>query len=165
MQRKVGLPMICIRNQRQGHLDIHVRSSTLAVHPLLMSILDDDYAASRLLSTLLSSDPSLSSKHPHFSDLATQLLTRSLSHRELYNPSTGFLEARNADGSFAGPDRGWTEGDKWAYTFDVVHDVDWLIEVKGGKREFVKFLDEFFDEGHSDHSNEVDFPSSMNRAI
>lgn len=28
----------------------------------------------------------------------------------LYNNETGFMEARNANGSFAGPDNGWTEG-------------------------------------------------------
>ena len=28
----------------------------------------------------------------------------------IYNNATGFMEARNANGSWAGPDRGWTEG-------------------------------------------------------
>jgi putative alpha-1,2-mannosidase len=28
----------------------------------------------------------------------------------LYNNDTSFMEARNSDGSFAGPDSGWTEG-------------------------------------------------------
>lgn len=28
----------------------------------------------------------------------------------IYNNATGFMEARNADGSWAGPDNGWTEG-------------------------------------------------------
>ena len=28
----------------------------------------------------------------------------------LFNDDTGFMEARNADGSWAGGDRGWTEG-------------------------------------------------------
>lgn len=28
----------------------------------------------------------------------------------LWNEKTGFFEARNADGSWAGEDRGWTEG-------------------------------------------------------
>jgi putative alpha-1,2-mannosidase len=28
----------------------------------------------------------------------------------LYNDRTGVMEARNADGSWAGKDRGWTEG-------------------------------------------------------
>lgn len=65
----------------------------------------------------------------------------------LFNGETGFMEARNADGAWAGPTEGWTEGDMWAYTFDVVHDVPGLIERKGGERAFVGFLDEHFDGG------------------
>lgn len=65
----------------------------------------------------------------------------------LFNPSTGFMEARNTDGSWAGQDEGWTEGNMWIYTFDVVHDVDGLIERKGGKGKFVDFLDSHFDGG------------------
>ncbi|KAG1764605.1 glycoside hydrolase family 92 protein [Suillus placidus] len=61
----------------------------------------------------------------------------------IFNSLTGFMEARNASGAWAGPDNGWTEGDKWAYTFDC-----------GGNATFVKFLDEHFDGGHNDHTNE-----------
>ncbi|KAG1836241.1 glycoside hydrolase family 92 protein [Suillus subalutaceus] len=72
----------------------------------------------------------------------------------IFNSLTGFMEARNASGAWAGPDNGWTEGDKWAYTFDVVHDTPGLIAHKGGNATFVKFLDEHFDGGHNDHTNE-----------
>ncbi|KAF9447322.1 glycoside hydrolase family 92 protein [Macrolepiota fuliginosa MF-IS2] len=72
----------------------------------------------------------------------------------LWNDKTGFFEARNADGSWAGEDRGWTEGDKWAYSFDVVHDIPQLIEKRGGNVAFVKSLEEHFNSGHNDHSNE-----------
>ena len=65
----------------------------------------------------------------------------------IFNPATGFMEARNASGAWAGPDNGWTEGDKWAYTFDVVQDIPGLIERKGGNKSFVEFLDEHFDGG------------------
>jgi len=30
------------------------------------------------------------------------------------------MEARNSDGSWAGEDVGWTEGDHWAYSLDVM---------------------------------------------
>jgi putative alpha-1,2-mannosidase len=74
---------------------------------------------------------------------------------KLFNNATGFMEARNASGAWAGPDAGWTEGDKWAYTFDVVHDVSALVQHRGGNASFVQSLDVHFDEGHNDHSNEV----------
>ncbi|KAG1787178.1 glycoside hydrolase family 92 protein [Suillus plorans] len=72
----------------------------------------------------------------------------------IFNSLTGFMEARNASGAWAGPDNGWTEGDKWAYTSDVIHDTPGLITRKGGNATFVKFLDEHFDGGHNDHTNE-----------
>ncbi|KAJ7499911.1 glycoside hydrolase family 92 protein [Mycena latifolia] len=72
----------------------------------------------------------------------------------LFNNATGFMEARNASGAWAGPDAGWTEGDKWAYSFDVVHDVPTLARYRGGNASFVLSLDEHFDGGHNDHSNE-----------
>lgn len=30
------------------------------------------------------------------------------------------MESRNSDGSWAGEDAGWTEGDHWAYSLDVM---------------------------------------------
>ncbi|KAI9455755.1 glycosyl hydrolase family 92-domain-containing protein [Lactarius psammicola] len=72
----------------------------------------------------------------------------------VFNSATGFMEARNASGAWAGPDNGWTEGDKWAYSFDVVHAVQELITLRGGKASFVRSLDEHFNGGHNDHTNE-----------
>lgn len=72
----------------------------------------------------------------------------------IFNNETGFMEARNANGDWAGETAGWTEGDKWAYSFDVVHDVDTLIAYRGGNVSFVESLDVHFDDGHNDHTNE-----------
>jgi hypothetical protein len=30
------------------------------------------------------------------------------------------MEARNSDGTWAGEEAGWTEGDHWAYSLDVM---------------------------------------------
>lgn len=72
----------------------------------------------------------------------------------IFNKATGFMEARNANGSWAGQDEGWTEGDMWAYTFDVIQDIPGLIAHRGGNASFVQFLDEHFDGGHNDQTNE-----------
>ncbi|KIJ44801.1 glycoside hydrolase family 92 protein [Sphaerobolus stellatus SS14] len=87
-------------------------------------------------------------------DVADFLFDRSKSYQKIFNNDTGFMEARFSNGSWAGEDAGWTEGDKWAYTFDVIHDVDGLIALKGGKEPFVEFLDEHFNGGHNDQTNE-----------
>ncbi|KAG5648805.1 hypothetical protein DXG03_000154 [Asterophora parasitica] len=103
-----------------------------------------DYAAYKLAAALGKPD-----------NLTSLLLERSLrAPFTLFNSETGFMEARNADGSWAGPDNGWTEGDKWAYSFDVVHDIPALIEKRGGNKSFVQSLDDHFNGGHNDHTNE-----------
>ncbi|KAH7923196.1 glycoside hydrolase family 92 protein [Leucogyrophana mollusca] len=103
----------------------------------------DDYAVS-VLATLLNKTSE-----------ATFFRNRSMTNPfTIYNNATGFVEARNASGAWAGPTQGFTEGDKWAYTFDVVHDIPGLIQHKGGNESFVKFLDEHFDGGHNDQTNE-----------
>lgn len=72
----------------------------------------------------------------------------------LFNEETNFMEAKNADGSWAGEDNGWTEGDKWVYSFDVAHDIPGLIQKRGGKAAFAKTLDEFWKSEHADFGNE-----------
>jgi len=104
----------------------------------------DDYAAYKLAVALGKPD-----------NLTNFLLERSLKAPfTIFNANTGFMEARNADGSWAGEDAGWTEGDKWAYSFDVVHDIPALIQKRGGSLSFVQSLDDHFDGGHNDHTNE-----------
>ncbi|KAF9465359.1 glycosyl hydrolase family 92-domain-containing protein [Collybia nuda] len=72
----------------------------------------------------------------------------------LWNNETGFIQARNADGSWAGDTAGFTEGDKWAYSFDIVQALPELIERRGGNASFVQSLDDHFNGGHNDHRNE-----------
>jgi predicted alpha-1,2-mannosidase len=75
-------------------------------------------------------------------------------YRNIYNEKTGFMEAKNANGTWAGSDMGWTEGDDWIYTFDVMHDPKGLENLLGGKEKMKEKLDEYFEGGHNEHSNE-----------
>ncbi|MEU6657933.1 GH92 family glycosyl hydrolase [Streptomyces sp. NPDC046821] len=87
-------------------------------------------------------------------DDAKMFLERSANYKKLYNPATGFMQPRNLDGSWGDETYSWTEGDKWVYTLDVLHDVPGLIDLMGGKEEFASWLDGYFAGGHNDHSNE-----------
>lgn len=105
---------------------------------------DDDWAVAALAELL------------GYTENATFFRNRAQTHPfTIFNNATGFMEARNANGSWAGQDEGWTEGDMWAYTFDVIQDVPSLIAHRGGNASFVAFLDEHFDGGHNDQTNEV----------
>ena len=72
---------------------------------------------------------------------------RAGNYRNLYDPETGFMRPRSADGSWlAGFDpmspEGWVEGNGWQYLWHVPHDVEGLIRLMGGRQVFVRRLDE-----------------------
>ena len=81
-------------------------------------------------------------------------LRRSLDYRKLFNPARGFMQARNADGSWASPDDGWTEGDQWVYLFAPLHDIPGVVQLLGGPHAAAAKLDAHFDGGHNHHDNE-----------
>jgi predicted alpha-1,2-mannosidase len=81
-------------------------------------------------------------------------LNRSHNYEHLFNKTTGFMQARNSDGSWAKPDDGWTEGNTWVYTWAVMHDLPGLMRLMGGKENYNAKLDEHFSGGHNVHSNE-----------
>ncbi|KAF9062715.1 glycosyl hydrolase family 92-domain-containing protein [Rhodocollybia butyracea] len=66
----------------------------------------------------------------------------------------GFVQARQQDGTWGSTLDGFTEGDRWVYSFDYVHDVAELVKRRGGNESFVKSLNEFFDGGWADFTNE-----------
>jgi predicted alpha-1,2-mannosidase len=82
------------------------------------------------------------------------LLKRSLDYRNLFNRATGLMQGKNHDGTWADPKAGWTEGDQWAYTWSVLHDIPGLIDLMGGAEAFNRKLDEHFSGGHNHHDNE-----------
>ena len=81
-------------------------------------------------------------------------INRSRNYRLLFNPETEFMQARNSDGSWADPKAGWTEGDKWVYTWSVMHDIPGLLRLMGGADNYNRKLDEHFAGGHNHHDNE-----------
>jgi len=81
-------------------------------------------------------------------------LNRSHNYELLFNPKTGFMQAKNSDGSWADEKAGWTEGDKWVYTWSVMHDLPGLNKLMGGAENYNRKLDEHFAGGHNHHDNE-----------
>lgn len=71
-----------------------------------------------------------------------------------FDPSTGFMRGKKADGSWVTPfdpkavsilNQGdFTEGNSWQYTFYVPQDVNTLIEMMGGDEKFCTKLDTLF---------------------
>ncbi|SFI96477.1 alpha-1,2-mannosidase, putative [Amycolatopsis sacchari] len=71
--------------------------------------------------------------------------------QNLYNPATGYLQPRNADGTFTTPynpgsSQGWVEGNGAQYSWMVPYDVAGLITAFGGNQAVQSRLDEFLTE-------------------
>ena len=84
----------------------------------------------------------------------TFFLQRSRKYKNLFNAARGFMQARNADGSWADPEAGWTEGDQWVYLFAPLHDIPGVMALVGGEERFNARLDAHFAGGHNRHDNE-----------
>jgi predicted alpha-1,2-mannosidase len=84
-----------------------------------------------------------------------RLMGWSKNYKNLYNPKTGFLNARLFNGDWHGNSQeGFTEGGKWTYLFGAMHDIPGMMDLYGGKEEFARKLNENFDDGHYRHDNE-----------
>jgi predicted alpha-1,2-mannosidase len=81
-------------------------------------------------------------------------INRSHNYELLFNTKSGFMQARNSDGSWADPGAGWTEGDTWVYTWSPMHDIPGLMKLMDGPEAFNRKLDEHFSGGHNKHDNE-----------
>ena len=79
-----------------------------------------------------------------------ELEKRALNYRNIFNKEYNLMCGRNSDGTFEkdfSPFKwggNFTEGNSWHYTWSVFHDVKGLMELMGGREEFVKMLDSVF---------------------
>nr|WP_240315251.1 GH92 family glycosyl hydrolase [Mucilaginibacter pineti] len=75
---------------------------------------------------------------------------RSQNYRNLFDPETKLMRGKNKDGSFEKPfspfkwGDAFTEGNSWHYSWGVFHDIQGLVNLMGGKEQFVAKLDSVF---------------------
>jgi predicted alpha-1,2-mannosidase len=77
-------------------------------------------------------------------------------YRSLFDPATGFMRGKTEDGKWREPFRpdqeyweDYTESDAWQATFNVMQDVQGLIDLYGGDAAFMAKLDALFAAGSS----------------
>lgn len=86
-------------------------------------------------------------------DVATRFYDRAANWHNAFDPRTGFMRAKNRDGSFREPfdatasgyGTDYTEGNAWQYSWYVPHDVAGLAGEHGGADRLLGLLDEVFD--------------------
>jgi predicted alpha-1,2-mannosidase len=84
---------------------------------------------------------------------AAALRTRAIGYRKLYDPATGFLWARNEDGSFGSPYHEdptafleeFTEANAWQSLWLVHRDAEGIASLLGGHEKAVAKLEQLFD--------------------
>ena len=78
------------------------------------------------------------------------LASHAMNYKNLFDKESSLMRARNADGSFQSPFNplkwgdAFTEGNSWHYSWSVFHDPAGLIDLMGGKKNFVNMLDSVF---------------------
>lgn len=74
---------------------------------------------------------------------------RAQGYKNVFDPSTGFMRPRK-NGNWLSPfdprevNNHYTEANSWQYSFYTPHDIDGLIELHGGEKNFEKKLDTLF---------------------
>ena len=85
------------------------------------------------------------------------ILKNSFNYRNLFNPETKFFHPKDSEGNFISPfdykfsggmgaRKFYSENNGWTYRWDVQHNVKDLIELMGGREQFVSELDSMFSE-------------------
>ncbi len=84
-------------------------------------------------------------------DIAKKFYERSLNYKNVFDKETKWMRGKNEDGTFQSPFNplkwgdAFTEGNSLHYTWSVFHDINGLIDLMGGKKEFENQLDAVFD--------------------
>ncbi len=83
-------------------------------------------------------------------DVAERYEARARNYANVFDGSTRFFRGRRADGGWTEPfeeftaGRDYTEATPWQYRFFVPHDVNGMVQLFGGREEFVSALDRLF---------------------
>lgn len=106
---------------------------------------------------------------------AARFYAQSLNYKKYYSPEYGVFRPILPDGKFLSPFNpkqgenfedvpGFHEGSSWNYSFMVPHDIPGLIKMHGGNKKFTRKLQEVFDDGHYDPTNEpnIGYPYLFN---
>ena len=75
---------------------------------------------------------------------------RAMNYKNLFDKETNLMRGKNKDGKFMAPfsplkwGDAFTEGNSWHYSWSVFHDPQGLIDLMGGRKEFITMLDSVF---------------------
>jgi predicted alpha-1,2-mannosidase len=125
--------------EKYGYIPEDVESQSVSI---TVEMAYDDWCVAQLAKKL-----GKTADYEHF-------MKRSAFYKNLYNPKTGFFQARNRDGNWVVPfdplnyggngGSPYTEANAWQYSWYVPQNVPDLITLMGGDRAFAAKLETFF---------------------
>ena len=83
-------------------------------------------------------------------EIAEKYFKKGMNYKNLFDTTTNLMRGKNEDGSFQTPFNplkwgdAFTEGNSLHYTWSVFHDIQGLIDLFGGNKNFIAKLDEVF---------------------
>tara|TARA_B100000787_G_C16156497_1_gene279196 strand:- start:105 stop:1298 length:1194 start_codon:yes stop_codon:yes gene_type:complete len=83
-------------------------------------------------------------------EIAEKYFKKAMNYKNLFDTTTNLMRGKNEDGSFQTPFNplkwgdAFTEGNSLHYTWSVFHDIQGLIDLFGGNKNFIAKLDEVF---------------------
>jgi len=85
-------------------------------------------------------------------DVYDRFIKYAENYKNVYDPASGFMHPRLADGTFRKSfdpfttiNQGFIEGNAWNYTLYVPQDPAGLIKIMGGDKRFIRYIDSLFD--------------------
>jgi len=110
----------------------------------------DDWCIARIAKKI-NAETLHAQSQPVDTNMYHEFITRSRNYLNVWDPSTGFMRPRKADGSFrkdfdvlSTHGQGFIEGNAWNYSLYIPQDPDQLISLMGGSKRFVQHLDSLF---------------------
>ena len=135
---------------RLGYVPYYVKISENAARTLEYCY--DDWCILQL-AKLLNNSPEFAKDKKFKKQLKADIATlekRSFNYKNLFDPESKLMRGKKENGEFMAPfsplkwGDAFTEGNSWHYTWSVFHDPQGLINLMGGKEDFVSMLDSVF---------------------
>lgn len=146
-----------LKIMRQGAEVPGTKSQGVETRPFLQQYLEKGYMNASMQLEYTSADFAIAQfakQAFNNNDLYKKYLKQSQSWKNLYNPSTNWLNSRNADGSWKRYDEDWREASYKNYFWMVPYNLGGLIKIMGGKFAAEKRLDSFFSKLNASYNEE-----------
>jgi predicted alpha-1,2-mannosidase len=111
----------------------------------------DDFTIAQFARAIIAAKEPSDQDKQFAEDQLQRFTERSLNYRNLFDSSTGFIRAKNSDGTWkttfdplSTHGQGFIEGNSWNYSFYVPHDIQHYFSMMGGEKPVINRLDSLF---------------------